>query len=210
VIGVDPKVISTAMEWPFVASTRPSLPAAPACWPAEKRTAEGRQQAGVWDFERGLFRLASEVPEGKVRLERLVRDDDRDLYRLSAPDGTFLTTSRTVAILEAHRRSQRPLFRWSAGAFGRLAQNGYLPLLVARALRRRALAQVGPVVSSGGASTYTYPADRVSAAWVTSAFGAAVDGAAAEKLPSRLEALVTRRRRGLPNSWWMSPTDNGR
>jgi hypothetical protein len=204
VVGANPNALAAAMEWPLVPSTRPHLAPAPACWPIEKRSGEGRELAGLWDFESGLFRPAPNGSPDGIRLERLVRDDDRDLYRLVVRDSTFLATSRTVAILEAHRRAHKPLFRWSAGSFRRLGRSGHLPLPVARALRRQTLGQSGLLAASSGEWTYTYPADPLSATWAASAFGSAVEAPGTAQTSSRLGSVVALRRAGRAPRWWVS------
>lgn len=203
--GAAPGAVAERMGWNVAAASRPVAAPAPACWPPEKRTGEGRLQAGVWSFERGLFveRLqAGEV--NSVRLERLVRErrDDRDLYRIVDGAGVMTTTSRTVAILEAHRRARRPLFAWRDGEFRRIARNGHLPLSIARALRIGSLTAAGPMVQPDGTWAYRYPAEPQQQRWVSEILGDVVSGAVSRRNPTSLDQIVLRRRRGARPSWW--------
>jgi hypothetical protein len=206
VIGVEPDALAADMDWPLVPSTAANLQAAPACWPPEKRSIDGRELIGVWNFDLGLF-VTPTGPLPDLRLERWVQESDRDVYRIVAPNDLFLTTSRTVAVLEVHRRAGRPLFRWKDGSLVRLGRSGHLPLPAARALRRRTLTPSGPITDAQGAWTYGYPADAASAKWIATVFGAAVDAPRMIGGESRLRALIARRRSGLPPTWWLPEFD---
>lgn len=201
VTGSDPRVLAEAMRWPLIEGMRPELAAAPACWPNEIRSPDARALKGVWNFDFGRFEpVSGDLAE--PRLERLVQDSDRDLYRVIGRSGAFLTTSRTVSILEAHRQAQRALFRWCDGAFIREGQSGHLPLGIGRSLRRATLSQVGPVCLPAGRWSYRYPADEGSAAWVKHTLGAAVSAPASSSPQTSLAKTVARRRAGYAPSWW--------
>ncbi|WP_374659913.1 hypothetical protein [Phenylobacterium sp.] len=198
---IDIDVMAGAMGWPVEVDTRPVLAAAPACWTPETRTPDGRELAGVWSFEAGGFRQAV-ASDDAWRLERWTRSrgDDRDLFRLCGPDTTWCTSVRTAAIVEAHRRARRPLFSWDAGALISVLPGGHLPMPLARALRRAALRQTGPI-EAGGGRAYRYPADREAAAWVAGAMGPAVSIPATDAARDLLGLVVGARRRGRPAVW---------
>jgi hypothetical protein len=206
VTGVEPQVLAADLDWPLVPSTRPHLQVAPACWPSEKRSTDGRDLVGIWDFELGLFQPPDGVHSG-LRLERWVHERDRDLYQLVRPTGSFLTSSRTVAVLEAHRCARRPMFSWKDGAFRRIGRSGHLPLPVARALRRRTLTPSGPITDEYDVWTYRYAVDAASAAWVGAVFGAAVKVPNSVQSESWLQRLVARRRAGLSPAWLPARSD---
>lgn len=204
VTDVDPVALAKEMEWPWIVSSRPSLPVAPECWPKETRSLDARQLRGVWDFDLGMFKPPI-GPLSELRLERLVQDTDRDLYRVTGAPGPFVTTSRTVAILEAHRRARVPLFRWRNGELQRTGRSGHLPLPIARTIRRLSLMPSGPREAEAGTWTYTYTADAACAAWAAQALGAAVEVPAERAKRSSLSGVVACRRAGLAPSWWAPP-----
>ncbi len=201
VAGSDPKDLANIMGWPLVEGMRPTMAAAPACWPDEVRSPDARSREGVWNFDVGRFEpVSGDLPE--LRLEKLVQDSDRHLYRVMGHRGAFLSTSRTVAILEAHRQARRALFRWHRGAFIREVQSGHLPLSIGRSLRRATLSQVGPVRLPEGMWSYVYPADIISALWVSKTLGAAVSAPSSSNPQSWLAKTVAYRRMGIAPPWW--------
>ena len=201
--------LATRMGWSVMSTLRPSAPAAPACWPAEKRSGDGRRLAGVWSFEHGLFveRMdANEKPP--IRLERLVRErrDDRDLFRIVGSSGTFTTVSRVVAILEAHRLARVPLFEWREGQFRRVGRSGHLPLPIARALRGSASRVDGPVLKPDGTWTYVYTAVPAQRSWISDILGDALTAPSDGRDSALLDHVVQRRRAGKRPLWWLPQT----
>jgi hypothetical protein len=151
-----------------------------------------------------MFRRPIE-PLPELRLERLVQETDRDLYRVTGAPSSFVTTSRTVAIIEAHRRARRPLFRWNGGELQRIGRSGHLPLPIARTLRRLSFVASGPREVEVGTWCYGYTADAACAEWVAQVLGPAVEVPAGNEKLSRLSAIVARRRAGLAPAWWTAP-----
>ncbi len=201
---VDAQKLAKATNWPLRGISRPRLSPAPQCWPVEPRSGAGRLVAGLWSFETGIF-----VPPERhrsihsVRLERLVRErgDDRDVYRVSGEGDDFVASSRTVAILEAHRRLRIPVFEWSDGKFHRLAKNGYLPLELARALVFRASCTSGPLPLTDGTWSYAYPADGEITTWVGRTLGNAVRVGSGGARDDLLNRIIEARRSGRRFSW---------
>ncbi|WP_164940820.1 hypothetical protein [Bradyrhizobium zhanjiangense] len=150
IVQGDIRALSNDLAWTIQQHRRPHVDAAPACWPVESRTGQGRLLKGIWRFDLGLFLAPDKiaVSEGSVRLERLVRErgDDRDLYRIIDNDKAFLTTSRTLAVLEAYRRRKESLFDWTSKTFVRRFRGGHLPMPIARTLAIRSLRASGPVL----------------------------------------------------------------
>jgi hypothetical protein len=173
VVGVAAEILASATGWPAIVAEPLGLSAAPACWPAEPRSTEGRELASVWSFEAGRF-LSEAEAFGPWRLERWARGrgDDRDVFRLIGPRGEWTTTVRTAAILEIHRLAQRPLFTKSGNVLTRLAGDGHIPLPVALSLRRTMLRQSGPTTDPAGRWTYQYPASAPATDWLAKRFGA--------------------------------------
>jgi hypothetical protein len=212
--GLEVHKLAKTMGWPCVAPVAPAFVTAPLCWPDEKRTSDARRLAGVWSFELGFFIKPEMRPtrdEGNVELHRLVRErgDDRDLYRVTYGSEQFVTSSRTAAILEAYRRRKTPLFCWSGGRFYRTARGGYLPLPVAKALRRRSLCGSGPVPKPMGVPDYEYVADVSGARSLAAAFGPALAGIPIAHESDLLRRIASARRAGRRVSWYAAPKQVG-
>lgn len=194
--------------WPLEVLGRPTLSPAPRCWPEEPRSGEGRQLAGVWSFDAGVFASPNRArANDPVCLERLVRErgDDRDIYRVVGKGEVFLSSSRTTAVLEAHRRLGKPLFEWEMGEFRRRGLTGHLPLELSRWLVTCTSRASGPLPLAGGGWTYVYPCDTETAAWVASTLGDAVS--VPSNAPSRdlLNRAVEQRRLGRRLAWYEVP-----
>jgi hypothetical protein len=129
---------------------------APDCWPDGRAATAGFSQHKVWDWRVAGFREAVDA-HGIVGLSWWRREggDRHDLYAVTGTGAGFTTTSRTVAILEAHRRAGMPLFRRQDGSWLRTAEQGYLPLPIAVRLRREEQLASGPVFVDGR-WTYAY------------------------------------------------------
>lgn len=201
--GLRNDELADAMGWPI--QTHPScrFEPAPRCWPPERRSGDGRQLQAVWSFEIGLFLPPTERSIVQpLRLERLVRErgDDRDVYRVLDHDKSFVTASRTAAIVEAHRLARRPLFHWKDGRYRRRTRSGHLPLEMARALAWESLSTPGPVTAADGSWSYHYPAAPAAAGWVADSLGAAVLFEGITRLDP-LAAVVAARRSGARRVW---------
>lgn len=201
--------LSEILGWQVAVPMTPEFPRAPLCWPEETRTTRGRNLVGLWSFEKGLFLPPEKIREtDSVRLERWVRErnDDRDVFRVTSGEDALTTTSRTAAIVEAHRQSGRPLFRWSRGGqLARVSRGGHLPLVVARALRCRTRTGSGPVPLKEGGWSYLYTADPDDAFWLADKFGAAIAGAPRLNRVDRVASAVTARRTGRQPAWYTPP-----
>jgi hypothetical protein len=208
ITGVDAARLAADLGWRCAASELPDFAAAPLCWPAETRTEGGRERNGLWSFELGLFLAPITAPaESGVQLERWVRErrDDRDLFVVRDGETSFRTTSRTAAILEAHRLARRPLFRWAEGRLVRRGRSGHLPIAVAQALALRSGLSAGPSPQSDGTWTYVYGADARDVAWLAAKFGPAIEGTAPTPRVDRLARTIAARRTGRRLTWYSPP-----
>src|SRR5262249_6270732 len=111
-----------------------------------------RGAGSAWSlvFRRRLLPIAPNAARGqRGPLERWVRErkDDRDVFRVTGRGAPLPPPSRTIAILEAHRRGGRAFFRWSDGRLMRIGRVAPLPLPVGRALRLCSPLAPGPVQS---------------------------------------------------------------
>ncbi len=203
--GVDVIELAKLLGWKVSRVRRPRFARAPECWPTEARSGNGRSLAGTWSFDAGLF-LAHKPPgeDVGIRLERLVREngDDRDVYRVIGGGEEFVSSSRTAAIIESHRRLRFPLFEWNAGRFRRLKRGGYLPLEMAQALVARASCASGPLSPAQGKWSYAYPAESQVAERVGRALGQAVKLSRATVSSPMLDRIVRARRNGRTASWY--------
>jgi hypothetical protein len=210
VCELEVQELAKMMAWRCLSPVMPAFATAPLCWPDERRTSDARLLAGIWSFELGRFvrpETERKRNEGDVELHRLVRErgDDRDLYRVTHGSEQCVTSSRTVAILEAYRRRKTPLFNWSASRFYRTARGGHLPLPVAKALPRRSLCGSGPVIKPAGGPSYEYVADVSSARWLAEAFGPALAGVPVARNSDLLKRMVRVKRGGSRPSWYTAP-----
>lgn len=204
--GMDIGILSRLSGWPEQKISWPIIPPAPECWAIEKRTCDGRLQAGAWSFDKGLFLPTGKSVKDKETLpsiERWVRNrrDDRDVYRVRYPHQEFITTSRTVAILEGYRIKRTALFIWADDQFTRTSRSGYLPLPVARALRLSSFACSGVKQTSSGQWSYTYPAAEVIGHWVAGLFGPAIGGFSTTKHEGWINETTQSRRSGKRSIW---------
>ena len=190
--------LAQELAWPMCEGRVPEFASAPRCWPEEPRTIQGRELAGAWSFRLCLF-LSPGAKHGapeKVALQRWVRErkDDRDVFRVVSQGQDLVTSSRTTAILEAYRRRGEPLFSWSKGRIKRVTRSGYLPLPVARSLRRRFLLGSGPMDRREGGDGYVYAADLQIARWLRRKFGPVIAGVDQDDARDPMKAIVAARR----------------
>ncbi|MBO9454642.1 hypothetical protein J7359_05415 [Paracoccus sp. R12_2] len=192
-------------RWAFeTAPDQMPLTAAPDCWLPDRREGIGHQVVGRWSAKHGHFLPAEEAPavNGPV-LERLGRDDDQDLYRLTGAGADLMLESRVAAILEHHRRSRIALFQQNGEWLERICKDGHLPLDLAIFLRRGHAAQTGPVLRADGTWTYHYPVSTTDFAALCHVYGPALSGSGrSQGRPGRsvLHSFGDARRRGLrPN-----------
>lgn len=178
---------------------------APGCWPRETRSLTNRVLATSWCWHSGSFKTNAATTRTAVKLERhtRVRGDDRDVY--SVTDGSaeaVVFTSRTIAILEAHRMAGKGLFRMEDNYLVRCARDGCLPASVVRWLRFLHLANPGVLGRSPQLRTIAYPADSSSATVLSKWFGLAIDVAASKPTDRRLSVGISRHRTARPRLVW--------
>ncbi|MFC0280997.1 hypothetical protein EP867_17500 [Falsigemmobacter intermedius] len=192
-------------KWAFEkAPDQMPLTAAPDCWLRDRREGIGHKVVGRWSAKHGHFLPAEAAPavNGPV-LERLVRDDDQDIYRLTGAGADLLLESRVAAILEHHRRSRIALFQLNGEGLERICQDGHLPLDLAIFLRRGHAAQTGPILRTDGTWTYHYPVSTTDFVALCHVYGPALSGSGRSQGRmgrTVMHSLGDARRRGLrPN-----------
>ena len=155
-IGTELREFAEILGWSFIRAKIPEMKTAPSCWPLESRTEKGRKLAGVWKANPGLFVSESQQKLKGPILSRLVREDDRDVFRIEGKSPTFISTQRIVALLEYARRTNTPLFVHRDRYLERQGAGGHLPLPVAQWLRRSTGIQSGPCLTSDQYYSYHY------------------------------------------------------
>lgn len=196
-IGTGLRELAEILGWPFLRAKIPEIKTAPNCWPLENRTEMGRKLAGVWKADPGLF--VSELqqkPKGPT-LSRLVRDDDRDVFRIEEGSTTFISTQRIVALLEYARRTNNPLFIYRDGCLERKGAGGYLPLPVAQWLRRSTGIQSGPCLTCDQSYSYHYGVNEQQLAVLEKVFACAIQGHKKIKSNNQVMKIAKQRHRGM-------------
>lgn len=148
--------VAEAMGWKIFQAKIPHFRPAPACWPEETRSAQGRQLAGSWQTLQNGFSHNKPNPLNRIQLLRYVRDDDRDVYVVEGKGRTFTTCDRAVALLEYHRLSGAAQFQWADSRLFTSVAGGYLPLAAAVWVRRASFVQTGPGGGDDGIDGYVY------------------------------------------------------
>ena len=170
-----------------------SFASSPACWRASVYDTQFRDAASMWDWDGGHF-VSKDADAPGIKLQRWSRTkrDAPDIYTL-ARAGTIIASlsNRTAAIVEAYRRSNRPLFEYSGNLIRRTSAAGWLPDQAARRLRLTHLSSPGPIADRPNRYGYGYPCDAESSHWLSMQFGNAIKGAGHNQ--SMLDAALGRR-----------------
>lgn len=148
--------VAEAMGWKIFQAKVPKFRPAPACWPEEARSAQGRNLAGTWHPTQKNFSHNKSNSLNRFQLLRYVRDDDRDVYVVEGKGSTFTTCDRAVALLEYHRLNGAAEFQWADSRLFTSVAGGYLPVEVAVWVRRASFVQTGPGGGEDGMDGYVY------------------------------------------------------
>ena len=154
--GVDPGVLADRLGWQLASPARDVPLKAPSCWTTPRLSLAGLVPFRTWSWEAAAFR-ETKPDDGGIFLawHRRLEGDRHDVYAVGRYDLAFLTSSRVVAIAEAHRRAGVPLFGRVEDRWVRRATEGHLPLPLARGLHRTAQCAAGPAYVDGR-WTYAY------------------------------------------------------
>ncbi|PCM45949.1 hypothetical protein [Marinobacter sp. ANT_B65] len=174
----------------------PKLRPAPACWPEEKRTTQGRECAGLWHAELKKFMPSGSHKAGTWTLSRFIRDDDRDVYSVRGTNHEFVTHQRVIGFLEYSRLSRKPQFEWSDSILRSWRPGGHLPLPVAQWLRRASFVQTGPILVESGQSHYLYGVSLSQVNVLRAIFGGAICLKGLQNHKQAVASLAMQRRRG--------------
>ena len=196
-IGTELQALAEKLGWSFVIARMPVMETAPICWPLENRTDMGRKLAGVWKADPGLFASEPQQQLNGPILSRLVREDDRDVFRIEGKSPTFISTQRIVALLEYARRTNTPLFVHRDRYLERQGAGGHLPLPVAQWLRRSTGIQSGPCLTSDQYYSYHYGVNEKQLAVLEKVFSCAIQGHKKSKSNNQVMKIAKQRHRGM-------------
>lgn len=205
VIGVSGEnldLLAEVLNWPIIQARQPLVPPAPHCWFTDSRTPQGRQRISIWNPQTGNFeKQASAADSQQIQLVRYIRDDSQDLFCITSQgQPIFSTLQRLVALLEFARQTQHPLFVKQDDKLVRQAQWGYLPLCLAKWLRRSTARQTGPM-PFGNHFTYVYATTAAQLKELKCIFGSAIGDTKQGKKQSFIHAMAHDRQRGQRSYW---------
>lgn len=190
-VGVEGKVLTDRLGWPFTAAPTAPLDA-PLAMEQTRREGQQHAQAGQWSWQAKRF-IEGEAPLDGVPLRRLrhIGGRDHDIYCLGEGDRAQRFLSRTAAVCAAHAKARIPMFVWQAehGQLAATCRDAGLPDALSTYVRRRMLRNAGPVEGD-----YRYSASEDLVRWLAERMPGCIGGlptTAAESVP----VLVDRARR---------------
>lgn len=189
--------LSENLAWKCTNAISLEIDKAPVCWSAEKRDMTGYHPKSIWNTQSGIFEYSYENDMTKLGLYRCSSEKDRDIFVIKQKKRDFITAERTTAILEFYRLMNQPLFSYRHQRLVRLAKNGYLPLPIAKYLRRVTAKQSGNYFDENNTPIYQYPIDEEQLIWLQSIFGSAIFGLGGNKSSSISSSIAKKRHRGI-------------
>lgn len=189
--------LSENLAWKCTNAISLEIDKAPVCWSAEKRDMTGYHPKSIWKTQSGFFISSYENDMTKLGLYRCSSEKDRDIFVIKQKKRDFITAERTTAILEFYRLMNQPLFSYHHQRLVRLAKNGYLPLPIAKYLRRVTAKQSGNYFDENNTPIYQYPIDEEQLIWLQSIFGSAIFGLGGNKSSSISSSIAKKRHRGI-------------
>lgn len=189
--------LSKNLSWNCTNATSLAIEKAPVCWPAEKRDTTGYHPKSIWKTQSGFFISSYENDMTKLGLYRYSSEKDRDIFVIKQKKRDFITAERTTAILEFYRLMNQPLFSYCNQRLIRLTKNGYLPLPIAKYLRRFTAKQSGNYFDDNSLPIYQYPIDEERLVWLQSIFGSSIFGLGENKSSSISLSIAKKRHRGI-------------
>ena len=193
-VGPNIRELAEKLRWEIHPANVPVLQPAPACWPKEKRTMQGRKLSGVWDPELKRFTSGHSGDVFGWGLRRFVRDDDRDVYVIESHGKRFFSSQRVVAFLEYARRTQNHQFEWNEVDSLIGLSGSHLPLPIAQWLRRASFVQTGPG-QLGKKNCYFYGVDAGKVRTLVDIFGNAINAPGIHGKSCVFTAISKQRRR---------------
>lgn len=205
VIGIEGEnleALAEALNWPLIHAREPVLQPAPSCWFSDSRTLQGRKLASIWSPEIRSFQNAVSLPESEeLLLSRYERDDSQDFFCITMGEKLmFGSSERLVALLEHSRQTCTPLFASIEDSLIRHAKSGYLPLCIAKWLRRVTAQQSGPR-QERLEFCYGYGVTDAQLTELKRIFGHAIADKGSIRKQNFIQAVAQARHRGQRSHW---------
>ena len=171
--GVEIGVLGLELRW-LRSGTPKVLRALTGTQTAEDGSEPSRHRlASTWSWRTRRFEVGSgDGHEVQLTRHRRDRGDRADLYVVTSNriPGAWCSASRTLAVLEAHRRAAMPMFEVADGRLLSLGDECYLPLSIAALCNIQATRNCGPV-RLGDVWRYAYPLHPAAVAFIEAALG---------------------------------------
>jgi hypothetical protein len=143
--------LAAELNWGLIFAKAAIPMTAPRCWPECDFTVTQHSASKMWDWKNGRFKEEQPHSGDQVRLTWWRRDagDRADVFTVDRNRARFTTTSRVVALVEAFRQINVPMYEQANGSIIRLPAEGNMPLHLARTFHIAALVAGGPVEVQG-------------------------------------------------------------
>ena len=202
VSGENLESLADDLNWPLIHALEPLLEQAPNCWFNDSRTYQGRNLESVWCPDTKSFKNSeSRSDTEKIQLHRYVRDDSQDFFCITMDDKLmFGSSERLVSLLEYSRQTGTPLFVSREDSLIRHAKSGYLPLCIAKWLRRVTAQQSGPR-QQGSDFYYGYGLTSAQLTELKRIFGQGISDNDSARKQNIIQKMAQDRQRGLRSHW---------
>lgn len=194
--------LANALNWPLIHARAPLLQPAPSCWFTDTQTHQGRKLESVWCTDTKSFKKSeSHSDTEQLQLHRYVRDDSQDFFCITmAGTLVFGSSNRLAALVEYSRQTCTPLFASREDSLIRQAKSGYLPLCIAKWLRRVTAQQLGPR-QEGSEFCYGYGVTSAQLTELKRIFGKAIGDTDSTRKQNLIQMMVQDRQRGQRSHW---------
>lgn len=202
VSGENLQSLADDLNWPLIHALEPLLEQAPNCWFNDSRTYQGRNLESVWCPDTKSFKNSeSRSDTEQIQLHRYVRDDSQDFFCITMDDKLmFGSSERLVSLLEYSRQTGTPLFVSREDSLIRHAKSGYLPLCIAKWLRRVTAHQSGPR-QQGSDFYYGYGLSSAQLTELKRIFGQGISDNDSARKQNIIQKMAQDRQRGLRSHW---------
>ncbi|HHJ4380818.1 TPA: hypothetical protein ACQJIZ_000047 [Citrobacter freundii] len=200
--GENLQSLADELNWPLIHALEPLLEQAPNCWFNDSRTHQGRNLESVWCPDTKRFKKSeSRSDTEKIQLHRYVRDDSQDFFCIMNDEKLiFGSSERLAALLEYSRLTGVPLFASRDDSLIRQAKFGYLPLCIAKWLRRVTAQQSGPRQDAAD-FYYGYGLKSAQLTELKRIFGQAISGNGSAGKQNIIQIMAQDRQRGQRSHW---------
>ncbi|MDT3322028.1 hypothetical protein Q4Q52_20035 [Shewanella sp. SP1S2-4] len=200
--GDNLQSLAEALNWPLIHAREPLLQPAPSCWFTDSRTHQGRKLESVWCTDTKSFKKSeSHSDTEQLQLHRYVRDDSQDFFCITMAEKLVFGSSECLAaLLEYSRQTCTPLFASREDSLIRQAKSGYLPLCIAKWLRRVTAQQSGSR-QEGSEFCYGYGVTSAQLTELKRIFGQAIGDKGSARQQNIIQKMAQDRQRGQRSYW---------